>query len=149
MINEMIEQLSVFLENEKGRLATMCRVLGDAGFNMHALVVADTSQYGVARVICDRPHSARRALQAAGFAVSVTKVIAVEIPDTPGGLAELLERLDVAGVNVEYLYCYVRPDAAAAVDILRVEDPETAVASLQEAGFSLVRAARIYEPDAA
>jgi hypothetical protein len=144
----MIEQLSVFLENEKGRLAKMCRVLGDGGFNMHALVVADTSEYGVARVICDRPHAARRALEGSGFAVSVTKVIAVEIPDQPGGLADILERLDAAGVNVEYLYCYVRPDAAAAVDIFRVEDPDAAKAALENAGISLVRAARIYEPDA-
>lgn len=144
----MVEQLSVFLENEKGRLAKLCRVLGDGGFNMHALVVADTSEYGVARVICDRPHSARRALEAGGFAVSVTQVIAVEIPDRPGGLADVMELLDGAGVNVEYLYCYVRPDAAAAVDILRVEDPAAARTALEGAGIALVHAARIYEPDA-
>lgn len=144
----MVEQLSVFLENEKGRLAKLCRVLGDGGFNMHALVVADTSEYGVARVICDRPHSARRALESAGFAVSVTQVVAVEIPDRPGGLADVMELLDGAGVNVEYLYCYVRPDAAAAVDILRVEDPVAARAAFEGAGIALVHAARIYEPDA-
>lgn len=144
----MVEQLSIFLENEKGRLARMCRVLGDAGFNMHALVVADTSEYGVARVICDRPHSARRTLEAAGFAVSVTQVVAVEIPDHPGGLADVMERLDAAGVNVEYLYCYVRPDVDAAVDIFRVEDPEAAREALTQAGIGLVHAARIYEPDA-
>lgn len=143
----MIEQLSVFLQNEKGRLARMCRVLGDGGFNMHALVVADTSEYGVARVICDRPHSARRVLEADGFAVSLTEVIAVEVPDRPGGLAEVLERLGEIGLNVEYLYCYVRPDAAAAVDILRVEDTAGAISALEGAGFSLVRAAQIYEPD--
>lgn len=144
----MVEQLSVFLENEQGRLAKMCRVLGDGGFNMHALVVADTSEYGVARVICDRPHAARRSLEASGFAVSVTKVIAVEIPDRPGGLADVLELLGAAGVNVEYLYCYVRPDAAEAVDIFRVEDPAAAQGALEAAGISLVRSARIYEPDA-
>jgi hypothetical protein len=144
----MIEQLSIFLENEQGRLARMCRVLGDGGFNMHALVVADTSEYGVARVICDRPHAARRSLEASGFAVSVTKVIAVEIPDRPGGLAVVLELLGAAGVNVEYLYCYVRPDAAEAVDIFRVEDPAAAQTALEAAGISLVRSARVYEPDA-
>jgi len=144
----MIEQLSVFLENEQGRLATMCRVLGDGGFNMHALVVADTSEYGVARVICDRPHAARRALEASGFAVSVTKVIAVEIPDRPGGLAEVLELLGSSGVNVEYLYCYVRPDAAEAVDIFRVEDPAAAQRALEAAGIALVQASRVYELDA-
>ncbi len=145
----MVEQLSVFLENESGRLATMCRVLGDAHFNMHALVVADTSEYGVARIICDRPHAARRVLESSGFAVSVTRVIAVGVPDTPGGLADILERLDSAGVNVEYLYCYVRPEGAIAVDIFRVEDPDSATDALQLGGFTLVRAAEIYEPDAA
>ena len=77
----LIEQLSVFLQNEAGRLAQMCALLGDEGFDMHALVVADTSEYGVARVICDRPHSARRVLEAAGLAVSVTRVVAVEVLD--------------------------------------------------------------------
>jgi hypothetical protein len=144
----MVEQLSVFLENESGRLAQMCRVLGDSGFNMHALVVADTSEYGVARVICDRPHAARRVLEGAGFAVSVTRVVAVSVPDEPGGLASVLERLGAAGVNVEYLYCYVRPEGGAAVDILRVEDADAATDALQLGGFSLVRSADIYAPDA-
>lgn len=145
----LIEQLSVFLQNEKGRLAQMCRMLGDAGFDMHALVVADTSEFGVARIICDRPHSARRMLEAAAFAVSVTRVVAVEVPDRPGGLAEVLEFLGAEGVNVEYLYCFPRPGGAAAVDILRVEDPDRAVARLVEGGFSLVHASQIYEPDTA
>lgn len=143
----LIEQLSVFLQNERGRLAQMCRLLGDAGLSMHALVLADTSEYGVARVICDRPHSARRALEAAGFAVSVTRVVAVEVPDRPGGLAAVLECLDADGINVEYLYCFARPGEGAAVDMLRVEDPDRAVKRLKDGGFSLVHAARIYEPD--
>jgi hypothetical protein len=145
----MVEQLSVFLENEPGRLATMCRVLAEAGHNMRVLMVADTAEYGVARVICDRPHSARRALEGEGFAVSLTPVVAVQVPDRPGGLADLLEVLGAAEVNVEYLYCYVRPDASAAVDIFRVEDPAAATHALESAGFVLVRATEIYALDAA
>ncbi|HEY5548131.1 MAG TPA: ACT domain-containing protein [Coriobacteriia bacterium] len=145
----LIEQLSVFLQNEKGRLAQMCRLLGDGGFDMHALVVADTAEYGVARVICDRPHSARRMLESAGFAVATTRVVAVEVPDRPGGLAEVLEYLGEQGVNVEYLYCFPRPGGAAAVDILRVEDPDRAVGRLIEHGFTLVRSGQVYEPDPA
>jgi hypothetical protein len=144
-----IEQLSVFLQNERGRLAQMCRLIGDAGLDMHAIVVADTSEYGVARVICDRPHSARRALEAAGFAVSLTRVIAIEVPDRPGGLAEVLERLGAEDINVEYLYCFPRPDGIAAVDIVRVGDPDDAVKSLAAGGFTLVHASQIYEPDPA
>ena len=144
----MIEQLSVFLENETGRLARMCRILGEGGFNMHALVVADTSEYGIVRVICDRPSAARAALEDAGFAVSLTRVIAVEVPDRPGGLADMLELLDSTGVNVEYLYCFLRPGAATAVDIVRVTDPETAATVLGSGGFALAEASSVYEPDA-
>jgi hypothetical protein len=144
----MVEQLSVFLANEHGRLARMCRLLGDAHLNMHALVVADTETFGVARVICDRPHAARGVLEREGFAVSVTKVIAVELPDRPGGLASVLEALDAAGINVEYLYCFLKPDSATAVDVLRVEDVEHAVEVLSSAGVELLHAAQIYEPDA-
>jgi hypothetical protein len=143
-----IEQLSVFLQNERGRLARMCRILGDSGLNMHALVVADTSDYGVVRVICDRPHTAKGVLERDGFAVSVTRVIAVEVPDKPGGLADVLEALQSSDVNVEYLYCFLRPDTAAAVDILRVEDPDRAMALLETAGFKLVHASQVYAPDA-
>jgi hypothetical protein len=143
----MIEQLSVFLENEKGRLARMCRILGDGGFNMHALVVADTSEYGVVRVICDRPHAARAALQAHGFAGSLTPVLAIEVPDSPGGLAGMLELLDASAINVEYLYCFLHPGAATAVDIVRVTDPGAAADVLTREGFVVVDASGIYEPD--
>jgi hypothetical protein len=144
----MVEQLSVFLANEKGRLARMCRLLGEAGLNMHALVVADTAEYGVARVICDRPHSARGVLERDGFAVSVTRVIAAEVPDRPGGLADILELLDSGGLNVEYLYCFLKPDCATAVDVLRVEDTDRASELLSGAGVSLLHASEVYEPDA-
>jgi len=143
-----IEQLSVFLQNERGRLAKMCRILGGAGLNMHALVVADTSEYGVARVICDRPHAAKVVLEHDGFAVSVTRVIAVEVPDRPAGLAEVLERLEASEINVEYLYCFQRTGTKIAVDILRVEDPDRATSVLEDGGFSLVHASQVYAPDA-
>jgi len=144
----MVEQLSVFLANEPGRLARLCRLLGDAGLNMHALVVADTADYGVVRVICDGPYTARGVLERDGFAVSVTRVIAAEVPDRPGGLADMLELLDSGGVNVEYLYCFLKPDSSTAVDVLRVEDAEKASALLTGAGISLLHASEVYQPDA-
>lgn len=143
----MIDQLSVFLENRPGRLAEMAQVLGDAGNNMRAFVVADTAEFGVARIIVDRPQAARGALQDAGFGVTVTRVIAVEVPDRPGGLAHVLDVLGRAGVNVEYAYCFVEPDSTVAVDIFRVEDPGTAVAALEAAGIGVVPAGDIYEMD--
>lgn len=144
----MVEQLSVFLENTPGRLAEMCRALGGAGVNMRALMVAESGDYGVVRVLCDRPHAARDVLDKAGFTASLTRVIAVEVPDRPGGLAEVLDALGAQDVNVEYAYCYVEPSGDSAVYVFRVEDPELAGRTLASSGFGVVAAGRLYAPDA-
>ncbi len=142
----MIEQLSVFLENKPGHLAEMTRTLADAGVNLRALMVADTADFGVVRIICDRPHRAKKVLDDAGFGASLTRVIAVEIPDRPGGLADVLEVLKEAQVNVEYAYAFVEPGAAAAVDIFKVDDAR-APAVLEAAGMSVIGPEKLYEPD--
>jgi hypothetical protein len=134
----MVKQLTVFLENAPGRLAELTRVLGDAGVNMRALMVADTAEFGVVRIICDRTEDAQRALEAAGFGVSVTDVLAVEVPDRPGGLADVLEVLGASGVNVEYAYCFVEPSGQAAIDVFRVEDTARAVEALRAAGIRVL-----------
>lgn len=145
----MIEQLSVFLQNEPGRLADLCRALGNAGVNMRALMVADTQEFGVVRIICDHPRTAKEAVETAGFGVSVTGVIAVEVPDTPGGLADVLEALGAEGINVEYAYCFVEPGTSgAAVDVLKVDD-ERGHGVLEAAGYRVLRPADLYEPDGA
>ncbi len=141
----MIEQVSVFLENSTGRLAKLTRVLGDAGIDMHALMVADTEEFGVVRIICDRPRAARALLEDTGFGASLTAVTAVEVPDRPGGLADVLEALEAGGVNVEYAYCYVKPGAEAAVDVLKV-DGFNVDAVLRDSGFKVLEAADIYIP---
>ena len=106
----MIEQLSVFLENKPGRLAEMARVLGDAGINMRAFMVADTAS----SASCASSATGRRrragALEDAGFGVSVTQVIAVEVPDRPAAWPTCSTRSATAGVNVEYAYCFVEPN---------------------------------------
>lgn len=142
----MVEQLSVFLENSKGRLAQLARGLGDAGINMRALMVADTEDFGVIRVICDQPHTAKTTLENLGFSASIASVVAVEIPDRAGGLADALEALDRAGLNVEYAYCFVEPSGAAAVDIFRV-DAAGADDVLLSAGFRVLDASELYELD--
>jgi len=139
----MIEQVSVFLENSTGRLAQLTRVLGDAGIDMHALMVADTEEFGVVRIICDRPRAAQSFLEENGFGVSLTQVTAVEVPDRPGGLAEVLEALGAGGVNVEYAYCYVKPGADAAVDVFKV-DGFNADEVLRGAGFRVLDASDLY-----
>ncbi|MBE0416244.1 MAG: ACT domain-containing protein [Coriobacteriia bacterium] len=142
----MIEQLSVFLENQPGRLAHLCRTLGDAGVNMRALMVADTQEFGVVRIICDRPLTGKVVLEEAGFGVSVAGVFGVEVPDKPGGLADVLEALGTEGINVEYAYCFVEPGMTGAVDVLKVDD-DRAREVLESAGYRVLRPSDLYEPD--
>lgn len=140
----MVMQLTVFLENSPGRLAGLTRALGDAGVNMRALMVADTAEFGVVRIICDRPEVARAALEEAGFSVSVAHVIAVEVPDRPGGLADILEVIGSVGANVEYAYCFVEPGGSAAVDVFRVKDAAEATDALRSAGMRVLDAEEVY-----
>lgn len=140
----MVEQVSVFLENSSGRLAQLTRALGDAGIDMHALMVADTEEFGVVRIICDSPQRARELLDALGFSASLSQVTAVEVPDRPGGLADVLETLGTAGINVEYAYCYVKPGAGAAVDVLKV-DGVNADQVLRAAGLRVLDALDLYD----
>ena len=132
----MIMQLTVFLENSEGRLAALCRTLADAGINMDALTIAETSDYGVARIICDNVFTAVDVLEDAGFRATKTKVLAVELPDRPGSLAEMLEALDSTGVNIEYGYCF-QSNGDVAIDVLKIkpEDRDRAEAAIERAGF--------------
>lgn len=139
----MISQLTVFLENERGRLASACRVVSDEGINMHALFLADTEEFGVARMLVDTPDAAASALEAKGYRATVTPVLAVRVPNCPGGLASLLEFLDAQDVNVEYGYCFSL-DADAAVDVLKVAADELIEEKLVEAGFQPVSAEEVY-----
>ncbi len=139
----MISQLTVFLQNEKGRLASACRAIADEGINMHALFLADTQDFGVARIFCDTPEVAAEKLAAAGYRATVTPVIAVRVPNKPGGLATLLEFCDERDMNVEYGYCFSVGDEFA-VDVLKIDGAD-AEAKLVEAGFDAVGAEEIYE----
>ncbi len=141
----MIEQLSVFLENDKGRLARMARELADAGINMHDLFVADTSDFGIVRVFCDTPRRAVQVLREAGYRAAITEVLAVRVPNRQGGLAELLEFLDAEHVNIEYGYCFSMGDDVA-IDVLKVENGEIE-ATLSQAGFDIVEAKEVYSLD--
>jgi hypothetical protein len=146
-VRPVIDQVSVFLENRTGSLAELCRALGDADIDMHALMVADTEEFGVVRIICNTPNKAKDLLDAEGFSAKVTPVIAVEIPDRPGGLADVLEALGARGVSVEYAYCFVEPSGEAAVDIFKVDAPG-ADEALSLAGFRSLAPADLYTPDA-
>lgn len=139
----MIDQITVFLENEKGRLASLCKTLADANINMHALTIADSSDYGVARIICDNPQKALQTLGDAGYRVNITKVSAIAIYNNPGGLAGLLEVLDNSDINIEYGYCFTSNNNKA-VDILKIRNPERASVVLSEAGYSVLYPEDVY-----
>ena len=142
----MIEQLTVFLENEKGRLAAACQTLADAGINMHALNLADTADFGVVRMLCDTPEAASGALKAAGYRAAVTPVLGVRVPNVPGGLARLLSFMDEQEANIEYGYCLSVNDDVA-IDVLKVDGDSGIEEKLTAAGFEPVRPEDIYELD--
>jgi len=119
----MAQQLSIFLENTPGRLAALSRTLGAGGFNMYALSLADTSDYGVARVFVDDPLAAKAYLEQHGFSSSLTEVCAVEIPDEPGSLGQLLELLAAREINVGYSYVFVDPLTKRAINVFKFSDP--------------------------
>ena len=126
-----ITQISVFLENRPGRLAHLLTVLSDAGINLQALVVADTADFGIARIIVDDVDKAMKAIHEADMTAATTKVLRVEIPDTPGGLAKsVMEPLSEAGVNIEYPYAYSETTETNAIVVLKVDDLKTASAAL-------------------
>lgn len=140
----MLKQLSVFLENSPGRMAKMLRTLADAQINLHVLVVADTVDYGVARLICHEPARAVDALRAAGLSATLTDVIAVEIEDRPGALADLVELLSEKGFSIEYAYTYVEPSTGRAVNVARLGDQERAETELIAAGYRLLNNSEVY-----
>ena len=103
----MIKQLSIFVENKAGRLAEITAVLADAGIDIRALSVADTTNFGILRLIVDKPDEAERILREAGLTVSLTGVIAVGIPDRPGGFAAAMRALADASIDIEYMYAFI------------------------------------------
>lgn len=141
----MIDQLTVFLPNKPGTLAHMAQVLGDAHIQMHALMVADTADFGIVRIICDTPKAASAALEAEGFFASTAQVLAVEVENVPGGLARILSKLAKVKLNVEYAYC--ASIGSRTVDFLKVTG-EPVGAKLVQAGVHDLEPADVYEPDA-
>ena len=125
-----IIQLSVFLENKKGRLYELTRVLGQAEINIKALTIAESEDFGVLRMVVDKPEEALELLKGEGFTASITDIVAVEVPDRPGGLSAVLKVLDEEGVNVEYMYVFVEKKQDKAVVVSRFDDPDRAIALL-------------------
>jgi len=139
-----VKQLSIFMENRAGRLAEIMQLLGNEGINIRALSLADTSDFGILRLIVSQVDKALEILRKAGLTVSLTDVVAVEVPDRPGGLASVLLPLRDASVNVEYMYAFVEKASDKAVVIFRFENVEAALKVLAQAGISVLPAETVY-----
>jgi hypothetical protein len=133
-----ITQISVFLENNAGRLGDVTRVLAQAGINIRAISIADTADFGILRLIVDKSEEAARALSGAGFTTRETKVIAVEVKDTPGSLAGVMELFKKSNINIEYLYASLEGQSGKAVVIFKLEDTEKGLKIVKENGLAMV-----------
>ncbi|MBW2567766.1 MAG: ACT domain-containing protein [Deltaproteobacteria bacterium] len=139
-----VEQISIFLENKTGRLAEVTSILAEAGINIRGLSLADTSDFGVLRLIVDNNSKAEEVLKNKGFTVSKTRVVAVEVQDEPGGLNKILSLLDKSGINVEYMYAFVRQSGNNAVIIFRFDHTDEAVKLLKDCGITVIDGSKVY-----
>ncbi len=140
-----IVQLSVFAENKPGHLVAPCRLLAAEGIDIRALSLADTQKFGILRLIVADWEKAKNLLEGAGFPVKATEVLAIEVPDRPGGLAEVLAAFENTSLNVEYMYAFPYGRHPRAVLIFRFSDPDAAIEKLQAAGVNVLEKTEIYE----
>lgn len=139
-----VEQISIFIENKSGRLAEVTRILGEEQINIRALSLADTSDFGILRLIVNDVEKAKKVLKVKGFTVSKTEVVAVEVPDQPGGLSAILQALDRDRINVEYMYAFVERCGGNAVIIFRFDETDRAVEALSANSFKVLEGERLY-----
>jgi len=139
-----VEQISVFLENKAGRLEEVTSILAEANINIRALSLADTSDFGILRLIVNDNNKAKEELKKAGFAVAKTEVVAVEVSDQPGGLHHILRILKKASVNVEYMYAFVQQNGAHAVLIFRFDNLGEALRILKDNDVRVIKGETLY-----
>jgi hypothetical protein len=133
-----VDQISIFLENKSGRLAEVTDILARNGINIRALSLADTADFGIFRLIVSDPQKTQAVLKENGFTVAKNEVVAVVLPDRPGGLAGVLKTLQGKGINVEYMYAFVQKSEGNAVLIFRFDEIERAIETLRNAGVKVL-----------
>ena len=138
-----ITQVSVFLENKKGRLLEVCSLLGKNNINIRALNVAESEGFGVLRIVVDKPQEAVELLKKNNLVANLTDVVAVAVEDKPGGLARVLEVLSKNNINVEYMYGFVEKHSNNALMVFRFDDPEKAAKALLSNGITVVKQAQL------
>ena len=139
-----VEQISIFIENKSGRLAEISRILCESGINIRALSLADTSDFGILRLIVNDVEKAKSVLKGSGFTVNKTEVVAVEVPDRPGGLSHILNVLDSGHINVEYMYAFGERSGGNAVIVFRFDDTDKAIEALTGSGVHILEGERLY-----
>jgi len=140
-----IKQISIFLENKKGRLWKALNILKDANINLRALYLADTSEFGILRLIVPEPEKAKRVLEESDFAVKMNEVIAVELEDKPGGLASILKILKDSDINLEYIYAFVHEKKDKAILFLKADKIDETIKVLQEGGATILTEKEVYK----
>jgi hypothetical protein len=140
----MIKQLSIFLENKKGRMWKALDVLEEAGINIRALSLADTSDFGILRLVVPEPDRAQEVLEENGFLVKIGEVIAVGITDKPGGLNKILKILNKSGINLEYLYAFVEQNKNRAIVVLHPENIEAGLEALEKGNADVLSEEEVY-----
>ena len=133
-----INQISLFAENKPGHISAPARLLAQEGIDIRALFLADSQHFGIVRMIVSDWQKAAAVFEAHGFVVKVTEVLAVEVPDHPGGLADVLGALDGSGINIEYMYAFPCIRGDEAILIFRFADPDAAIARLEIADINLL-----------
>lgn len=133
-----VTQISSFIENRPGRLHAACEALAAKGVNIHTLMLADTAEFGILRLIVADPAQGRAALEAAGYIAKLTEVVAVEVPDDAGGLSRVLAQADAAELNIEYMYAFSTAVGKRAVVIIRFTDPDRAIDELLSRGINVI-----------
>ena len=139
-----VEQISIFIENKSGRLAEISRILSESEINIRALSLADTSAFGILRLIVNDVEKAKSVLKECGFTVNKTEVVAVEVPDRPGGLSHILNVLDSKHINVEYMYAFGERSGGNAVIVFRFDDTDKAIETLTGSGVHILEGERLY-----
>lgn len=140
----LISQISVFIENKPGRLSEITELIAKEDIDIRAFSLADTTDFGILRLIVNDPVKTEKVLKDAGLAVSITRVVAARVNDRPGALHGILKLLSSAGISVEYAYAFITRKRDDAYVILRIEDNEKAVRVLSEAGVSILPAEQVY-----
>lgn len=140
----MVKQISAFLENKPGRTHYATKILADANINMRALSVADASDFGVLRLIVDKPEEAVKAFSDNNITAKISEVLAVEVPDVPGGMAQVLGKIEDLGIDLLYLYAFLGKKTDDAIIIFNVDDVVGSAKKLEENGIKLVKGNELY-----